>query len=56
MKIDPIYGKEFFRVNPLPQKKKRQGKTFQEQLEESLNSKTKKIQKEIKKSILDILV
>ncbi len=56
MKIDQIYGKEIFRVNPLPQKKKRRGKTFQEQLEESLNSKKEEVQKQIKKSILDILV
>lgn len=56
MKIDPIYGKEIFRVNPLPQKKNRREKSFQEQLEDSLNSKKEEVQKQIKKSILDILV
>ncbi len=56
MKIEPIYRNEIFRVNPFKQKKKRHGKTFQEQLEESLNSKKEEVQKQTKKSILDILV
>ena len=56
MKIDPIYGKENPQVKHLNQKKKRDGKSFQEQLEEKLNSKKKELQKQIKKSFLDILV
>ncbi|MEK9629287.1 MAG: hypothetical protein VW455_09740 [Nitrospinota bacterium] len=56
MKIDTPYGKEIFRVNPLPQKRRRQGKSFQEQLEDSLNTKKEEVQKQIKKSLLDILV
>ena len=55
MKIEPIYGKENFRVEPLFQKKKRRGKPFQEHLEENLNSKKEKVHKQIKNSILDIL-
>ena len=55
MKIDPIYGKGNFRVESLIQKKKRPGKSFQEQLEENLNSKKEKVQKQIKNNILDIL-
>jgi hypothetical protein len=56
MKIKNTYGKEVFRINPFPHKRKRQGKTFQEQLEDSLNAKKKAVEKQIKKSILDILV
>ena len=56
MKIDPIYRKENLRVERLNQKKKREGKSFQEHLEEKLNSKKEEFQKQINKSILDILV
>jgi len=56
MKIDPIFGKEIFRVKPLPKKKNRREKSFQDHLEESLNSKKEEVQKQIKKSVLDILV
>ncbi|MBT6718894.1 MAG: hypothetical protein HOB18_14840 [Nitrospina sp.] len=56
MKLNNVYGKEVFRVNNLIQKKRRQGKSFEEQLEDSLNSKKNEIQNKIKKNILDILV
>ena len=55
MKVEPVYGKKRPRIEPLVQKKRRQGKSFQEHLEENLNSKKKELRKQIKKNILDIL-
>jgi hypothetical protein len=54
MKIKNTYGKEIFRINPMHRNRKRQEKTFQEQLEDSLNAKKEKVVNQIKKSILDI--
>jgi len=50
MKIKNTYGKEVFRINPFPHKRKRQGKTFQEQLEDSLNAKKKQWKSRSKKA------
>ena len=55
MKIKNTYGKEIFRINPMHRNRKRQEKTFQEQLEDSLNAKKQEVKNQIKKSILDIL-
>jgi len=44
------------RQKPWTFKKKKDQKSFKEQLEESLNSKKSEIQKQVKKHTLDILI
>lgn len=55
MKIeDALFGKN--RPSPWKLKKKKDQKSFKEQLEESLHQKKSEVQKQAKKQILDILV
>ncbi len=55
MKIEKSY-REKYRVKPLFQKKKKRDETFRDFLEESISSKKKDVEKQIKKQILDILI
>ena len=55
MKIEEtLFGKN--RQRPWTFKKKKDQKSFKEQLEESLNDKKSEVQKQVKKYILDILI
>ena len=55
MKIEEtLFGKN--RQKPWIFKKKKDQKSFKEQLEESLNDKKSEVQKQVKKYILDILI
>ena len=55
MKIqDALFGKN--RQNSWTFKKKKDQKSFEEQLEESLQQKKSELQKQAKKQILDILI
>ena len=55
MKIEEtLFGKN--RQRPWIFKKKKDQKSFKEQLEESLNDKKSEVQKQVKKYILDILI
>lgn len=55
MKIeDALFNKN--RQNSWTFKKKKNQKSFKEELEESMNNKKSEVQNQVKKSILDILV
>lgn len=55
MKIaDALFGKN--RQNPLAPKKKKEQKSFKEELEESLKDKRSEVQKQVKRHIMDILI
>jgi len=55
MKIEEtLFGKN--RQKPWTFKKKKDQKSFKEELEESLNKKRSEVQKQVKKHILDILI
>jgi hypothetical protein len=55
MKIEEaLFGKN--RQKPWAFKKKKDQKSFREQLEESLNNKKSEVRKQIKNHILDILI
>ena len=55
MKIEEtLFGKN--RQKPWAFKKKKDQKSFKEQLEDSLNDKKSEVQKQVKKYILDILI
>jgi len=55
MKIEEtLFGKN--RQRPWTFKKKKDQKSFKEQLEESLNNKKSEVQKQVKKHIMDILI
>ena len=55
MKIEEtLFGKN--RQRPWTFKKKKDQKSFKEELEESLNKKKSEVQKQVKKHILDILI
>ena len=55
MKIeDALFGGN--RQKPWSFKKKKDQKSFKEQLEESLNNKKSEAQKQVKKHILDVLI
>ena len=55
MKIeDALFGKH--RQQPWPFKKKKDQKSFKEQLEESLNAKKSEVHRQVKKHILDVLI
>ena len=55
MKIEEtLFGKN--RQRPWTFKKKKDQKSFKEQLEKSLNNKKSEVQKQVKKHIMDILI